>query len=83
MKCVKCGFKEERDNIPLHWAIKHLTTLKGKASNQHQAHDTLLNKNTSTPKRDETLHIFMIVMLMVGEDCTYLGVIDGNYIINV
>jgi len=25
----------------------------------------------------------MIVMLMVGEDCAYLGVIDGNYIINV
>ncbi len=31
MKCVKCGFKEERDNIPLHWAIKHLTTLKSEA----------------------------------------------------
>jgi hypothetical protein len=25
----------------------------------------------------------VIMMLMVGEDCTYLGVIDGNYIINV
>ncbi len=28
MKCTNCGFKEDRDNIPLYWAIKHLPALK-------------------------------------------------------
>ena len=33
MVCYSCGFKEDRDNIPLYWAIKHLSALKGEASN--------------------------------------------------
>ena len=33
MKCTNCNFKEERDSIPLYWAIKHLPALKGEASN--------------------------------------------------
>jgi len=32
MKCTNCGFKEDRDNIPLYWTIKHLPALKGEAS---------------------------------------------------
>jgi putative transposase len=32
MKCNSCGFKEDRDNIPLYWAIKILSALKGEAS---------------------------------------------------
>ena len=32
MKCVNCGFKEDRDSTPLYWAIKSLPTLKGEAS---------------------------------------------------
>jgi len=34
MKCTNCDFKEDRDNIPLYWAIKHLPlpALKGEAS---------------------------------------------------
>jgi putative transposase len=32
MKCTNCGFKEDRDNIPLYWAIKHLPALKDEAS---------------------------------------------------
>jgi putative transposase len=32
MRCDNCGFKEDRDNIPLYWAIKHLPALKGEAS---------------------------------------------------
>ncbi|WP_291998768.1 zinc ribbon domain-containing protein [Caldivirga sp.] len=25
MACPRCGFSEDRDKVPLHWAIKHLT----------------------------------------------------------
>jgi hypothetical protein len=32
-KCVKCNFREDRDNILLYWAIKRLLTLKGEVSN--------------------------------------------------
>jgi putative transposase len=32
MKCQKCGFREDRDNIPLYWAINRLPALKGEAS---------------------------------------------------
>ena len=32
MECTNCGFKEDRDNIPLYWGLKHLSALKGKAS---------------------------------------------------
>jgi putative transposase len=32
MKCNNCGFKEDRDNIPLYWAIKLLSALKDEAS---------------------------------------------------
>jgi putative transposase len=32
MKCTNCGFKEDRDSIPLYWAIKHLPALKDEAS---------------------------------------------------
>jgi putative transposase len=32
MKCTNCNFKEDRDNIPLYWAIKHLPALKDEAS---------------------------------------------------
>jgi putative transposase len=32
MRCDNCGFKEDRDNIPLYWATKHLSALKGEAS---------------------------------------------------
>jgi len=28
MKCTNCNFKEDRDNIPLYWAIKYLPALK-------------------------------------------------------
>ena len=28
MKCSECGFREDRDNIPLYWALKHLPALK-------------------------------------------------------
>jgi transposase len=31
-KCTNRGFKEDRDIIPLHWAIKHLSALRGEAS---------------------------------------------------
>jgi hypothetical protein len=32
MKCTNCNFREDRDSIPLYWAIKHLPTLKGEVS---------------------------------------------------
>jgi putative transposase len=32
MRCVNCGFKEDRDSTPLYWAIKSLPALKGEAS---------------------------------------------------
>jgi putative transposase len=32
MKCTNCGFGDDRDNIPLYWAIKYLPALKGEAS---------------------------------------------------
>jgi transposase len=32
VRCDNCGFKEDRDNIPLYWAIEHLSALKGEAS---------------------------------------------------
>jgi len=32
MECTKCGFKEDRDTIPLHWALKHLSALNDEAS---------------------------------------------------
>lgn len=32
MRCDSCGFKEDRDNIPLYWVIKHLPALKGETS---------------------------------------------------
>ena len=32
MECAKCRFKEDKDTIPLHWALKHLSTLKDEAS---------------------------------------------------
>jgi len=32
MECISCRFKEERDNIPLYWALKHLPALKDEAS---------------------------------------------------
>jgi hypothetical protein len=28
MRCAKCRFEEDRDNIPLYWALKYLSTLK-------------------------------------------------------
>jgi putative transposase len=34
VKCTNCDFREERDDIPLYWAIKHLSALKGEASNE-------------------------------------------------
>jgi len=33
MKCTNCDFREDRDSIPLYWAIKHHPALKGEASN--------------------------------------------------
>jgi len=33
MECVSCGFREDRDNVPLYWAIRNLSALKGEASN--------------------------------------------------
>ncbi|PSO07079.1 hypothetical protein B9Q04_12795 [Candidatus Marsarchaeota G2 archaeon BE_D] len=33
MKCQKCGFREDRDNIPLYWAINRLPApRRGEAS---------------------------------------------------
>lgn len=32
MACTKCGFREDRDNVPLYWALKILPALKGEAS---------------------------------------------------
>ncbi len=31
MECAECRFREDRDNIPLYWALKHLSALKGRS----------------------------------------------------
>ena len=31
VECNECGFREDRDNIPLYWALKHLSVLKGRS----------------------------------------------------
>jgi DNA-directed RNA polymerase subunit RPC12/RpoP len=33
LMCTDCGFRDDKDNIPLYWAIKDLPALKDKASN--------------------------------------------------
>ena len=34
LMCTDCGFRDDKDNIPLYWAIKELSALKGEASNK-------------------------------------------------
>jgi transposase len=36
MQCVECGFRGDRDTVPLYWALRHLPALKGEASSSEQ-----------------------------------------------